>query len=78
MSNPYWKVLEITFLTLALYHGLNGIYALLQDYIKSPGFRLTMFSAIVLAGLVLLVFGIVTVVSIQSPELVGAAGQTLP
>lgn len=78
MSNPYWKVLEITFLTLALYHGLNGIYALLQDYIKSPGFRLTLFSAIVLAGLVLLVFGIVTVVSIQSPELVGAAGQTLP
>ena len=78
MANPYWKVLEITFLVLALYHGLNGVYAVLQDYVKSPGFRLTLFGLLVLAGLALLVFGVVTVVSIQSPELVGAAGQTLP
>lgn len=78
MANPYWKVLEITFLVLALYHGLNGVYAILQDYVKSPGLRLTVFSLIILAGLVLLVFGIVTVVSIQSPELIGTAGQSLP
>ncbi len=78
MANPYWKVLEITFLVVALYHGLNGVYSLLQDYVKKPGLRLTLFSLIVLAGLALLVFGLITVVSIQSPDLVGAAGKTLP
>ena len=77
-SNPYWKVLEISFLVLALYHALNGLYAVVQDYVKSPGLRLTLYGLCVLCGLVLLAFGIVTVVSIQSPELVGAAGQSLP
>lgn len=67
LSNPYWKILEITFLVVALYHGLNGLYSLFQDYLKSPWVRLTLFGLVVLAGLVLLVFGIVTVLSIGRP-----------
>jgi succinate dehydrogenase / fumarate reductase membrane anchor subunit len=67
MSNPYWKVLEISFLVLALYHGLNGIYAIIQDYVKVAWVRLAIFSLVILAGLVLLVFGIVTVLSIKAP-----------
>jgi len=78
MANPYWKVLEITFLVVALYHGLNGVYSLLQDYVKKSGLRLTLFSVVVLVGLALLVFGLITVVSIQSPDMVGAAGAKLP
>jgi succinate dehydrogenase hydrophobic membrane anchor protein len=77
LANPYWKVLEITFLALALYHALNGIYALFQDYVKSTGLRATLFSLVVLAGLVLFAFGLVTVVSIQAPQLIGAAGQPI-
>jgi succinate dehydrogenase / fumarate reductase membrane anchor subunit len=78
MANPYWKVLEIAFLVAALYHGLNGLYAIFQDYVKSAGLRLTLFGLVVLGGLVLLVFGVVTVLSIQSPELAGAAGVAQP
>lgn len=74
MANPYWKVLEITFLVLALYHALNGLYGVIQDYVKHPAWRLAIFSACALAGIVLLAFGLVTVVSIQSPDLIGAAG----
>ncbi len=67
LSKPYWKVLELTFLVLALYHALNGIYALLQDYVKRPGVRMTLFSLVVLVGLVLLVFGMVTVFMVAKP-----------
>jgi len=78
MSNPYWKVLEIVFLTLALYHGLNGLYAIFQDYVHHSGWRLLLFSLACLAGLTLLAFGVVTVLSIQAPELAGAAGRPGP
>ncbi|MCK4304822.1 MAG: succinate dehydrogenase, hydrophobic membrane anchor protein [Candidatus Eisenbacteria sp.] len=78
MINPYWKALEITFLVLALYHAFNGLYALFQDYVKSSGVRLVLFSLTVLGGLVLFIVGVVTVLSIQSPGLVGTAGKVLP
>ncbi len=78
MANPYWKVLEITFLSLALYHGLNGLFTLFQEYVKPAGWRLILFGLVVLAGLVLFVFGVVTVLSIQAPALVGPAGQSMP
>ncbi len=64
LGNPYWKVLEITFLTVALYHGLNGLYSIVQDYVRRPGWRLTIFGAACCVGLVLLAFGLITVFSI--------------
>ena len=67
LSNPYWKVLEITFLVAALYHGLNGIYTIFQDYVRSVPWRLALFSLVVLAAVVFLIFGIVTVLSVGRP-----------
>jgi succinate dehydrogenase / fumarate reductase, membrane anchor subunit len=77
LANPYWKVLEIVFLALALYHALNGLYGVIQDYVKRPGWRMTIFGLCVLGGVTLLAFGLVTVLSIQSPALIGAAGRPL-
>ncbi len=74
MANPYWKVLEITFLILALYHALNGLYAIFQDYVKNSGLRATLFSVVLLAGIALFVFGLVTVLSIQGPGVAAATG----
>jgi succinate dehydrogenase / fumarate reductase membrane anchor subunit len=71
LSNPYWKVLEITFLVVALYHGLNGLYAVIQDYVKRPGWRLTLFGLACFGGLALLAFGLVTVFSL-TPAGLGA------
>jgi succinate dehydrogenase / fumarate reductase membrane anchor subunit len=77
MSNPYWKVLELTFLVVALYHGLNGLYAVLQDYVRKPAWRLTCYSLVTLAGLILLAFGVVTVVGFPRAELVSSVAQAL-
>ncbi len=64
LANPYWKVLEVVFLALALYHGFNGIYSIFQDYVHRPGFRLFLFSLLVLAGVILFGFGIVTALTV--------------
>ena len=72
LANPYWKVLEIFFLVFALYHGLNGLYAIIGDYVRKPGWRLVIFGAACVVGVVLLAFGLVTVFSL-TPERIRAA-----
>ncbi len=32
ISNPYWQVIDIAFLLVALYHGLNGLRNIILDY----------------------------------------------
>jgi succinate dehydrogenase hydrophobic anchor subunit len=34
ISNPVWQAIDISFLLLGLYHGLNGFYNILLDYGK--------------------------------------------
>ena len=65
LSNPYLKVVDICFLILGLYHGLNGVWMVIQDYIKSATWKITLFSALTFVGLVLLVMGVVAVVPIS-------------
>lgn len=66
MSNPYWKVLEATFLTIAVYHGFNGLYLIFQDYVHTAWKRLTLFSLVMLVAVVLLGFGYVTVIGFRA------------
>src|SRR5713226_7725746 len=32
ISNPVWQVIDISFLLIALYHGLNGLRNIVLDY----------------------------------------------
>ena len=66
-NKPYWRVLEVSFLVIALYHAVNGAYSVVQDYVKKPGARLTIFGALVVLAVALLAFGLVTVFSIKQP-----------
>src|SRR5713226_10003195 len=34
ISNPYWQAIDISFLLVALYHGLNGVRSIILDYSK--------------------------------------------
>jgi succinate dehydrogenase / fumarate reductase membrane anchor subunit len=31
ISNPWWQAIDISFLLIALYHGLNGLYGIVLD-----------------------------------------------
>lgn len=32
LSNPVWRAIDISFLLIALYHGLNGLRGIILDY----------------------------------------------
>src|SRR5215469_11412392 len=52
-TNPFWRVYDWLLLTLALLHGMNGLRVVIDDYVRSRGWRLTLQSAV---GIVTLVF----------------------
>ena len=47
IANPWWQAVDIGFLVIALYHGLNGLYGIVLDYGK-VGPRAARFTAVFL------------------------------
>ncbi len=66
LATPLWKTIDISFLVVALFHGLYGLWIVLDDYIHAGWARLTIYSAISLAALVALVLGILTILPFQA------------
>jgi len=60
LANPMWKCLEIAFLVVALYHSLNGIWMVAADYVHNAQLRVGIFTLLWIAGLFLLVIGVIT------------------
>lgn len=65
LSTPLWKTIDITFLSAALYHGVQGVIMNIHDYIHSPGFRVTLISVIWTIGIILWLTGMTTVINFQ-------------
>ncbi|MGD0626272.1 MAG: succinate dehydrogenase, hydrophobic membrane anchor protein [Thermodesulfobacteriota bacterium] len=65
LAQPDWKFFNLTFLVLALFHGLNGGWTILEDYLEKGWLRVTLFGVILVAGLSLLVLGTLTIVAFQ-------------
>ncbi|MBI4594806.1 MAG: succinate dehydrogenase, hydrophobic membrane anchor protein [Candidatus Tectomicrobia bacterium] len=57
LASPFWKTLDMIFLVLALYHGFNGIYSIVVDYIDSDLWRNTIFGLLAFLGLILFILG---------------------
>jgi succinate dehydrogenase / fumarate reductase membrane anchor subunit len=60
-SSPFWRTWDWLMLSLALLHGINGVRVIIQDYVRSPGGRLSWNWAFGIVGLVLFVLGTVIV-----------------
>src|SRR2546425_378787 len=59
ISNPYWQAIDIAFLLIALYHGLNGVRGIILDYSKiSRRTARLCTAALVLVGLIWAYWGI--------------------
>jgi succinate dehydrogenase / fumarate reductase membrane anchor subunit len=59
VSNPLWQVIDISFLLVALYHGLNGLRNIALDYSRiSPRALQTITAALVMAGAIWAYWGI--------------------
>jgi succinate dehydrogenase / fumarate reductase membrane anchor subunit len=64
----WFSVLQFLFLISALYHGLNGIWIVVEDYIHTKYLRIALFSLIIIVGIALLFVGTLTIVRISSPN----------
>jgi succinate dehydrogenase / fumarate reductase membrane anchor subunit len=61
MQSPWFNLLQFLFLITALYHGLNGVWMVVEDYIHNKFWRILIYSLIVLVGFSLLFVGMLTV-----------------
>ncbi len=62
VSNIWWKVYNLLFLVLAIYHGLTGMWDLLLDYSMRPMVRFSLYGTVVTVGLLLFVVGVLIIV----------------
>jgi succinate dehydrogenase / fumarate reductase membrane anchor subunit len=73
-GTPFWVSYDLVMLVLALFHGLNGLRTIIDDYVKSRPWRVIWLSALYVVGLVFLVVGTVTLVTFR-PDAGRAIGQ---
>ena len=70
-DNPLWRLFDWLLLTLALTHGMNGLRIVIDDYVRSRGWRLTLQSANGLLTLVFFLLGTITLITFQAVANVG-------
>jgi succinate dehydrogenase / fumarate reductase membrane anchor subunit len=64
-ANPAWKIFDLTFLVLALYHAVNGMWQIFLDVKMPDGIKTAVHGTLYLIGLVLLVMGAATLIPFQ-------------
>jgi succinate dehydrogenase / fumarate reductase membrane anchor subunit len=65
LSHPFFKVIDLSFLILALAHGLMGVMLSIQDYIRSRGWRIAAVGTVWVLAIVFGIWGSVTILSLK-------------
>lgn len=69
MQSPWFNLMQFIFLVTALYHGLNGVWMVTEDYIHGRILRMIVYSLILLVGLALFFIGTATIIKISGLDL---------
>ena len=62
-QNPFWRGYDLLLLTLALFHGLNGLRIVIDDYVKGRGARLAVQSILFLLAISFWLLGSMTIIT---------------
>jgi succinate dehydrogenase / fumarate reductase membrane anchor subunit len=62
-ANPFWRGYDLLLLTLALFHGLNGLRIVIDDYVKGRGARLVVQSVLFLIAIGFWLLGSMTIIT---------------
>ena len=63
MQNPFYKGLQMTFVVLGIYHGINGTWSVIRDFKLNKVVTWTLYSLLVISGVVISLIGITTLMS---------------
>ncbi len=69
MQSPWFNLMQFLFLLTALYHGLNGVWMVVEDYIHCKFWRLLIFSLILIGGSGLFFVGMLTIFKVSNLNL---------
>jgi succinate dehydrogenase / fumarate reductase membrane anchor subunit len=72
-QNPFWRGYDLLLLTLALFHGLNGLRIVIDDYVKGRGARLAVQSVLFLIAVSFWLLGSMTIITFHPGETVTQA-----
>lgn len=61
LSYPFWKIYSIIFLTLILFHGLNGVRGVIFDLRIRKQYQTILYLLILVIGIILFIFGLKTI-----------------
>ena len=64
MQYSWYRIIDITFVTLAMYHGLNGVWGIFRDYKLKTWQSYSIVSALVVFGTAFVAWGYVIIFSI--------------
>jgi succinate dehydrogenase / fumarate reductase membrane anchor subunit len=67
-GSPFWRTWDWALLILALFHGINGMRVVVQDYVRWPGARFAVNMLFAVTGFGLFVLGTVTVFTFDPSE----------
>jgi succinate dehydrogenase / fumarate reductase membrane anchor subunit len=67
LASPWWKLIDLSFLMVVLFHGLRGVWVVLEESIKKPWFRVSLWCLVLLLGAGLALLGTVTILPFRAP-----------
>jgi len=63
LASPWFKGIYLGFITIGMYHGLQGIWNIVRDYKLKPLVGMSIFGVILVAGIVFVAVGWNTILS---------------
>ena len=64
MQSNWYRILDMVFVILGMYHGLNGVWGIFRDYRLKPWQSITIMSVLIVGGLAFSLWGIKTILDI--------------
>jgi succinate dehydrogenase / fumarate reductase membrane anchor subunit len=68
-QNPFWRLYDWLLLTLALLHGMNGLRIVVDDYVHSRGWRLSLQSLVAIVTIVFFMLGTITLITFHGANI---------
>jgi len=64
-ADPLWRLFDWLLLTLALFHGMNSLRVIVDDYVHSRTWRVATLSTLAFLTLVFFMLGTITIITFQ-------------
>lgn len=57
MQSPWYRLIDLVFVTFAMYHGLNGVWNIFRDFKLKYWAKVTLLTLLIVFGLAFLLWG---------------------